>query len=417
MAIKGFDEDTFRKVIRTHLTPAQAISTPEHLKGRTLKLKEIDRALNSPGMHIFIFGDRGVGKTSLAQTAANIRQISNQKPVLVSCQSGRLFDIIKDAVRMAIPDNPHLTKLSSEHRFRFTVGALGYEFTRSLANGSVPEIQSTNEAVSLLTCVAELRGSEIVFVFDEFDQITHDEERKKCADLIMSVSNSRVGVKFIFCGIGQSIEELFGTHMSAARYLTPIQLEPLSHDARWEIVKDASAALGIDVEYRHLLRIGQISDGFPSYVHLICEQMFWAAFDDVQNISVCHQGHFESGVNGALNRTEVTLRMIYEKATQKYSDDYQEVLWALADDALLRRQITDVYEKSYRRIMNERPGRTTLTKDQFYGRMRNLTTERHGKILLSKGAGWYQFRENVVRGYVRLRAQKQGIELGKEGHV
>ena len=34
-----------------------------------------------------------------------------------------------------------------------------------------------------------------------------------------------------------------------------------------------------------------------------------------------------------------------------------------------------------------------------------------GRILKANRAGWYEFTENIVRGYVRLRAQEKGIEL------
>jgi hypothetical protein len=34
---------------------------------------------------------------------------------------------------------------------------------------------------------------------------------------------------------------------------------------------------------------------------------------------------------------QTTLRVAYERAPQKYSDDYQEVLWTAADDVMLRR--------------------------------------------------------------------------------
>src|SRR4051794_10617154 len=70
VTIKGIHEVEFRDILRTHLTSAKAISDPQYLRGRQAKLTQIDRAFNSPGKHVFIYGDRGVGKTSLALTAA-----------------------------------------------------------------------------------------------------------------------------------------------------------------------------------------------------------------------------------------------------------------------------------------------------------------------------------------------------------
>jgi uncharacterized protein len=63
-------EDEFGKEMHRVLSPSNAIQTPELLHGRAKQLEEIRRALYSPGRQIFIYGHRGVGKTSLAQTAA-----------------------------------------------------------------------------------------------------------------------------------------------------------------------------------------------------------------------------------------------------------------------------------------------------------------------------------------------------------
>jgi len=188
----------------------------------------------------------------------------------------------------------------------------------------------------------------------------------------------------------------------------------LTHDARWEIVENAARELSLQVDRELLIRIGQISDGFPYYVHLISEMMFWSVYDDGEILSECLSTHFHDGVRDAVSSAQTMLRIAYDRATQKYSDDYQEVLWAVADDVMLRRQVSNIYDHSYLRIMRERPERKILDKTQFYNRMNSLRSDRHGSILVAKGAGWYEFRENVVRGYVRLRAEAQGIKLGRD---
>jgi hypothetical protein len=64
VAIKGLDEDHFKEILQNNLTPARAISSPQHLKGRTRALRQIDRAFNSPGKHVFIFGVFGMNLTN-----------------------------------------------------------------------------------------------------------------------------------------------------------------------------------------------------------------------------------------------------------------------------------------------------------------------------------------------------------------
>lgn len=66
------------------VSPAQPIQSIEHLFGRKKEIDRIDKALFVPGRHILIYGDRGVGKSSLAATAANQFQSSDAKYIDVA---------------------------------------------------------------------------------------------------------------------------------------------------------------------------------------------------------------------------------------------------------------------------------------------------------------------------------------------
>jgi hypothetical protein len=316
-----------------------------------------------------------------------------------------------------LPVGNLLSQKKLEHKLRVGVPGFNYDMSRSITSGTVPPVETINDAVQLLKLVGESNSKETVIILDEFDQITENDQRKICADIIKQISDQGIRVRFILCGIGTSMENLIGVHLSTARYLLPIELERLSHEARWEIINSAANVLGVTIGRNFLLRIGQISDGFPYYVHLIGEQLLWSMFDDPTSVGHCMQQHFKDGVNQAVRESEASLKSIYENAVQKYSDDYEEVLWALADMHSLRRQTTDVYEKSYLKIMEERPARKKLTKPQFSNGLNALKTPRHGEIIVATGAGWYEFKENIVRGYVRLRAEGHAVHLGAEGYA
>ncbi|MGL3210939.1 hypothetical protein [Bradyrhizobium sp. BR 1433] len=79
---------------------------------------------------------------------------------------------------------------------------------------------------------------------------------------------------------------------------------------------------------------------------------------------------------------------------------------------------------SYRRIMqanSREPGAAnlsasdwrcrTLTEAQFRARVYNLCKDKYGQILSGNGRGWYEYTEKMMRGYARLKAEAEGIEL------
>jgi hypothetical protein len=216
----------------------------------------------------------------------------------------------------------------------------------------------------------------------------------------------------IFCGVGNSLEELLDAHHSCYRYLSTISLERLTYDPRLEIIDAAVSSVSLNLDDTTKYRIATISDGFPHYVHLLTEKLLWEAFDDPEEVTYIGPDHFVGAVKAAVLDIEPHLKAIYEKATLKYNNDYEEVLWAVADHHELKRRSVDVFD-CYGRIMKAHRG-TPLTREKFNQRMNTLKKPTHGQILKANRQGWYEFREAIVRGYVRLRAEERGVSLGKD---
>lgn len=247
------------------------------------------------------------------------------------------------------------------------------------------------------------------------ERLADKDDRNRFAELIKNLSTIDGDFRFIFCGIASDVDELLNSHESAGRILEAIKLEKLHHSELWKIITSAGDAVSLQIDREMLIRIGQISDGFPHYVHLIGEELFWRAFDDPAEVSRVSREHYLDAIKGALMRTEATLKNGYQRATQKSAKntvEYEEALWAVADSTADRRQIQDIHGSSYLRIMEGRGDRAALKRDQFNKRLLALYKDSHGRILIRHGSGWFSFRENIMRGYVRLRAEEQGVELG-----
>lgn len=419
MAIEGLDQDEFRRILRTNLTSARAISDPSHLRGRAAKLQQIDRAFNSPGKHVFVYGDRGVGKTSLALSAAILHQTvagGPTEPIIVSCdRSSTAFQLVRDIAKSCLPPEDQARKRTSQESISASIGGFGWNTIKSNETTQIPNIESVNDSINMLKFAKQFHSTEPIIVIDEFDRLNSDVEKSIFADIIKQISDRDIGIRLIMTGIGKSLDDLIGVHFSTGRYISPIELDRLNHDARWEIITHAANELGILIDKEFTIRIGQISDGFPYYIHLAGEMIFWAMFYDYNKLYCVNYDVFERGLKDASNEAEATLRQVYDKATQKYTDHYEEVLWAVADMPHLRRQIREIYQNSYLRVAEDHnPTRPPLELQGFYNRMHNLKTERHGEIIETTSAGWYQFRENVVRGYVRLRAEHAGVQLDRD---
>lgn len=417
MAIPGVDQDRIRDVLNRHLTPSAHITSPERLFGRGKKLIQIERAFNSTGRHVFIFGDRGVGKTSLAMTAAYMHQSAAEEPVYVLCSETTTFaDIIYSAGINALPLKERMESQAAGGKFGGTFAGFGgsYEASKTPV-ASFGRPADLNEAVDIIRYINDRRKCQTVIVVDELERMTNSHDKIKLAEFINSISSVQQDCKFILAGIGQTVEDLLGAHRSATRKLEAIQLDPIPHNELWNIISTAANDLGVEVRKEHLERSSILSDGFPHYVHLIAESLFWAMFDDEEEVSVADTAHFRTAVKGALERTDVEHRAAYRRATEKTKNtkEYEATLWALADKTETRRQMTNIYNESYLKIQRKFPV-PQMDKATLNHRLLSLRSPAHDEIVKGYGAGWFSFRETIMRGYVRLVAEDQGINLARD---
>ncbi|MAM09820.1 MAG: hypothetical protein CML23_05050 [Rhizobiaceae bacterium] len=419
MAIPSLSDIEFKHILAENFTPSATIKTPERLFGREKHLQTIDRAFASPGRQIFIYGDRGVGKSSVAETAASLQNDSSHSPIYVACSNNSGFSEVLSAIGNSVVDiTQRVERPGTPRQVSGTLLGSGGSYTPAgNPQFELPDSSSLNGALDVVRYVLSRRRGRQVIIVDEMERIRDSKEREKFAEFIKNIPQLEDRVKFIFCGIGTTVDELLGAHPSAGRILETIALEKLHHNYLWEIIGRVADKTGVSVDREMNIRIGQISDGFPHYVHLIGESLFWAAFDDDEVVDQLSRDHFKAGIDGALARAESVLRHQYDKATQKTKNtaDYEEALWALADNMDDRRQLSDIYENSYRRIMlTRKPIRPDmLPRDRFNQRLLALRKEGHGSVVMGYGSGWFGFRENILRGYVRLRAEQAGIELGR----
>ena len=411
----GISETQFFQRINSSLSPSEPIRSAEYLEGREKLLREIRQHLLMKGRHIFIHGDRGVGKTSLAQTAAIEFQSSAFDPVFTSCESSGGFE--STLSQLVFKLFQIRKSLGGKVKVNLNLGIINAEYEKQLADGKAPRINSIGDAVELLAFSCSGLTSTPAIVIDEFDRILDHNEKMKFAELVKQITDREIDIKLIFTGIGTSLEELFGAHYSAGRAIAPIKLDRLDHESLMKIVTTSAAAMEVLVDRETAFRIAQLSDGYPYFVHLVCEMMYKAVFNDEEMTDQVALGHFDVGVQQAVEQSMVTLKEAYEQATLKYTDGYEHVLWAFVDKPTLSRQSNDIFNESYLPMMQTQlPNERQLTQQDFSNRLARLKTKSHGEIIKMHKRSWYEFRENMIRGYIRLRAKRAGVELGVDHH-
>lgn len=415
MTIQSLTKNEFGIRLNEVVSPSHPVRDIHGLKGREHELESISRSLFAEGRHIFIYGDRGVGKSSLAATAAHQYQTGCTKPILVSGSLDETFkSIIANVVSVAIGRSRTQSVKQSKHASLEWILKLGGS-TETSALDIASQIQTVGDAVELLKQVAAASPDRPIVVLDEFDAIPDPSERSKFASLLKLMGDQSVNLKFIFTGIGCTLEELLGKHPSAYRQLDTVQLFRLGWEPRREIVDSAAAAFGLTVDNNVNWRIAAVSDGYPYYIQLLTEKMLWEAFADKEETYVVNFKHFHPGLRTAIESINVDLKKPYEMAVMHRTRGFENIVWSTADGEDLFRSLDDLHQ-SYRMVLRKRQDHSELDRKKFSEIIRRLKSAPYGEILSSVDGrnGWYTYREKMLRGYVRMQAEANGIELSGE---
>lgn len=414
--IPGYSEDWFGTRLAEVVSPARPIQSIEHLQGREAELESISRALYAPGRHAFVYGDRGVGKSSLAATAAFVYQSTDATPIFVSGSTDDTFrSIVANVVTSALGrDRTRLEKLKRSAEFSWRGIKLGGEQETSPLDVA-SQIQTIGDAAELLKHISKMHSQKPIVVLDEFDTIKDISERNKFAGLLKLLGDQSVNVKFIFTGVGKSLDELLGAHPSAYRQLDTTELPKLGWEARRRIVEAAANAFDLSVNSDVNWRIASVCDGYPYYVHLITEKMLWEAFADADKIECLDWPQYHRGLRVALDSINAELRRPYEMAVTHRAIEFEDVMWSTADDEDLFRSLGDMYQ-SYQIIADKRGHFQILERTRYTEHVRKLKGPAYGAVLESvpKRQGWYAYREKMLRGYVRMQAEAAGVQLTGE---
>lgn len=140
-------EADFGTILGTVISPSRPLQSEEYLRGRAEQLSGIKKALYQPGRHALIHGFRGVGKSSLAQTAAYALSVGGD-PILVSCDShSTLASVIRDVCNEALNKNPSIEKKVKEASAGFTIFGFNASGKRSTQETAISEAGTVNEMV------------------------------------------------------------------------------------------------------------------------------------------------------------------------------------------------------------------------------------------------------------------------------
>lgn len=386
----------FEQIARLNrvFTPATPVQLRNLLAGRRNELQACLDTCLQQGAHCILYGERGVGKTSVANIVTLVlRDIGSTQVVKCSCTSEETFETLWQKVFWELTISRERVsqdmgfgvkpKINSE---RIVLG--------DIFNGNKYTATSVLRVLRVLT-------DDIIIILDEFDRMNPSFDLRTFADMVKNVSDAIPKVTFIIVGIGETVSDLIGEHESIVRNLKQIHLPTMSPQELLEIIEKGMQELDMEMtdEVKH--RIVEYSYGYPHYTHLLSMNACKTALQEQQTVVTNH--HFDQSVQRSINETHESLRHAYHRATiATRKNIYKEVLWACSMspiDEYSTFQARDL-EIPLSRLLGK-----TMKTHQFGGHLNRLSSEERGNILTCLGTQQrhrYKFTNPLMRAYIKL---------------
>lgn len=282
-------------------SPAAPIDEKGLFAGRTAQLRQVIDTIHQRGQHAIIFGERGLGKTSLAKMLSSFLQTATVAPHVV-CDGTDNYSTLWRKIFSEI----EVSKRTGRARLRTEPANDFYGAADTLPAEITPDV--VRRMLSTL-------GSQVllVVIIDEFDRLADAGVRGLFADTIKMLSDYAVPATLVLVGVADTVDELIVEHQSVERALVQIRMPRMADEESEEVVRTGLARVGMAIDRDAVEHLAFLSQGFPHYTQLLALNSCREAIDSGdRRISLAH---VDAAIVKTLALAQQTIRNAYHKAT------------------------------------------------------------------------------------------------------
>jgi Cdc6-like AAA superfamily ATPase len=374
--------------INEAFTPSAPINNSDLFAGRRKQIDRVIQAIFQRGQHAIIFGERGVGKTSLANIIYDLLVLAGKAEFQVAkhtCGADVTFAGIWRAIfKQLSVSRTDTDQLTLDGLLSDTVGS--------------EDIRETFESAD----------SPSIVIIDEVDRIAETDTAVLLADTIKSLSDNSSNTTLILVGVADSVDQLIAEHQSIERAAIQIHMPRMSVTELVEIIDKGLDKAGMTIDAETKTEIAALSQGLPSCTHLLARHAALVAVDAGR--ADIRKDDLRQAVTDAVANQQQSVVNAYEKATHSPRENlYKQVLLACA--------LAKTNELGYFSAVDVRePMRKITHRDYdipaFSQHLNDFCDDRRGPILQKTGETRrfrFRFTNPLIEQFVVLKGIADGI--------
>jgi len=359
----------------------------ELFAGRAEQVRDVYDAVVTDGRHVILYGERGVGKTSMAKVLHEFLEgvgIRGLAVRTINCDRTDDFTTLwQKSFREMVSDGQEKDGLLE--------AVLGKEYI-------APD--------DIRFVLSRLEGSRIV-IFDEFDKLKVDEARILFADTIKNLADHAVPSTLLLVGVADTVDELIAEHRSIERSLVQVRMPRMDREELGEIVNRGIKKADMVIEDAARELIVLLSHGLPFYTHYLGLYSGFRALD--RNKTTITPVDVADSTVGIISKAHHVRSAHLTAVSSAQKNIYPQVLLACA---LAERDELGFFNASdISRPLSEITGKRYGV--EYYTRhLKAFCEDGRGKILVRVGPAFrvrYRFADALMQPFVILDGMAKGI--------
>lgn len=353
--------------------------------GRSNEVRRILEAVFARSKHVVLFGERGVGKTSLSNVFWK-----------------RFNKTLRSFIVARVQAGPHDTfsslwirALEELHAAGVAAGKEGYVNF----DYNYEAITPSHIRRELQKCAANALP---VIIIDEYNEVTDETAKTLTANLIKEFYDFAITTTVILVGVADDIAELVEDHASISRALIQVPLNRMSESELKEIIQKRASRTVMSFNGDAVWTIIILSRGLPYFTQTLSKHAALHAIDNRRVVVTTDD--VEASMAKFIEDAETQFRDAYRDATRSNQENFfQQSLLACAlaktdDEGFFT--MNDVAEP-YSAIMGERKRIAHYDKH-----LRRFSSDEGGNVLVKRGGDrqqTFRFKDPMMQPYVIIR--------------
>lgn len=311
-------EVSYRVKIGLAFQPGTPIDSLDLFSGRREQRNDIINAVFQKGQHAIIFGEPGVGKTSLVRVLSEMLASTSFQFLssgTINCDRQDDFASLWSKVFRELKFN--LTKLKPG----FASSAEQSEISLEGVDPRQPDdVRHGLDAI----------GQDAIIIIDELDRLKSESENTSAllADTIKNLSDHAAGTTIILTGVGDSVDQLISEHKSIERCLVQVPMPRMSNDELLSILDTGMKKCDMEMDGEAKEYISKLSQGLPHFTHLLGQYSAYEALESRRTRVGAADVH--NAIKNAVRKSHSLLSAHTVAVSSPQRNIYREVLAACA---------------------------------------------------------------------------------------